>query len=227
MKKTERVRYEMLLRVRDFGAAHKDLFPESTTDGQTFARVAKATAEIEAHTLAKSLAAKSGRKSKAAAREAVIVVMQELVRTARGLAVTAPGLEHALEMPQQTSDIAILDAARSFVRQAEPIKDELVALRLPPTRIEELRRAAEVFDEAIDGRRAGRTDLAAARGGITDALADGLSAVRLLDVIVPNVVKDDPVLTAAWKRVRKVIEGRSRTTDVVYAEEGDPLRKAS
>ena len=49
MKKQQRFKYEMFVRVRDFGAAHAALFPEATTGGQAFARVLAATAAIEEH----------------------------------------------------------------------------------------------------------------------------------------------------------------------------------
>ena len=48
MTRMERTRYEMLLRVRDFGRRYQSRFPESSDGAQAFATVARAVAEIEA-----------------------------------------------------------------------------------------------------------------------------------------------------------------------------------
>ena len=42
MKKTQRVRYEMFVRVRDFGIANVERFPQSSAGGLAFARVTAA-----------------------------------------------------------------------------------------------------------------------------------------------------------------------------------------
>jgi hypothetical protein len=60
MLKTERIRYEMFLRVRDFGTTYRDLFPESSAGGQAFAQVAQAISEIDWHAQAKLGAARDG-----------------------------------------------------------------------------------------------------------------------------------------------------------------------
>ena len=53
MTRMEMRRYGMLGRVRDFGQAHRDLFPESSVGGQAFATVAAAVAELSDHAVAK------------------------------------------------------------------------------------------------------------------------------------------------------------------------------
>ena len=49
MDRSNRFKYEMFVRVRDYGIAQADLFPESTKAGQRFAEVAAAVAAINAH----------------------------------------------------------------------------------------------------------------------------------------------------------------------------------
>ena len=53
-------RYEMLVRVRDFGDAHADLFQESSLAQQTFAAVAEVV-QLNAHTVSKLSAAAAHR----------------------------------------------------------------------------------------------------------------------------------------------------------------------
>ena len=49
MTKSQKARHEMFVRVRDFGAAHTQLFPESSTGGKSFQQVTAAVAAIDAH----------------------------------------------------------------------------------------------------------------------------------------------------------------------------------
>jgi hypothetical protein len=112
-------------------------------------------------------------------------------------------------MPKRRSDVAIITSARAFLREAEPHQDQLVNLGLPSTCLTELRATTDAFDEALKEARAGRSGVAAAQAAIRTALADGLNAARLLDIVVPNSI-DDAVSLAAWHRDRKVIEGKAR-----------------
>ncbi|MEO7189533.1 MAG: hypothetical protein ABI051_00605 [Vicinamibacterales bacterium] len=71
MNRSERRRYEMLLRVRDFGRTHRQQFSQSSEAGKAFTVVDEATAQIEAHAKAKLLTKKEGRKERAAVRGAI------------------------------------------------------------------------------------------------------------------------------------------------------------
>jgi hypothetical protein len=52
--------------------------------------------------------------------------------------------------------------------------------------------------------------VSAARAAIDAALDAGFDALHTLDVVVTNTLKDDPVLTAAWRRARAIVEGRPK-----------------
>ena len=47
-----------------------------------------------------------------------------------------------------------------------------------------------------------------ARMGIEMAMQDGLNAVRQLDAMVPNALRDDAVTLAMWERARRVEQAR-------------------
>ena len=230
MRRTERVRYEMLLRVRGFGIANRDRFPESSTGGQAFATVAQAIVQIDAHTTTKPLTAKDGREAMAIARAAIRDRMRIVARTGRGLR-RAPGAAgHKLLMPQRVSDVALLAAARGFLSEAEAHKDQLVRLGLPATCLPELLQAVNDLEVALGERRAGRAGVAGAQAGIAAALTLGVTAVHTLDIVVPNTLEQDPVLFAEWQRHRRVVEVRSkRTSELATSGEAptDPLRRAS
>jgi hypothetical protein len=123
--KNERVHYEMLLRVRDVGTAHRELFPESSTGAAALAKVAQAAADIEAHSTTKQLTAKHGREAMAEARRRVVERMKTVARTARGLRKTSGTAGQPLRMPANASGVGLLTHARTFLREAEGCKDEL------------------------------------------------------------------------------------------------------
>lgn len=209
MTRIERVRYEMLLRVRDFGAAHQAHFPESSAASQAFATVARAVAEIEAHATTKVVISREGRKAKAATRKVILERMAAIARTSRGVRLETGDLLN-LQMPTRTSDVAVLTAARGFLHEAEAHQAQLVRLGMPPTCLTELRAATDAFAAALGDRRAGRSGVAGAQAGIDAAITTGTDAARTLDIVVSNTLAHDPVAFAAWKRDRRIVEGKGQ-----------------
>lgn len=214
MTRRERVRYEMLLRVRDFGKAHHDLFPESLSGHQALAAVTRAIDEIDAHTTARLTALRKTRRDQAARRAVIIDRMLTIARTSKRVVVPS-GVTMGLHMPKQTSDVAVIAAARTFLAQAEAHHDQFVSLGLPATCLADLRGALEAFEGAMTDRRLGRAGVALAKAGVKAALAAGADAARTLDVVVRNASANDPAVIAAWERDLRLVEGlRTRRSDV-------------
>jgi hypothetical protein len=115
-----------------------------------------------------------------------------------------------LPMPARKSDVAVITAARSFLKEAEALQDQFVSLGLPPTCLTELREATDAFAAALAERRAGRSGVAGASAGITAAIAEGVEAARTLDIVVLNTIGNDPVLLATWQRDRRVVAWRGK-----------------
>jgi len=65
----------------------------------------------------------------------------------------------------------------------------------------------ERFERAVRGPASGKTSHTAAQAGI-DTMASGLEAARMLDVIVANQFRRDPVTHAVWKTRRRIDTGR-------------------
>jgi len=211
MTKSELVRYEMLLRVRDFGAAHRELFPESSDGANALATVAQATAEIGAQTTNKQITASHGREAMAVARARVLERMETIARTARGLQkVPGPGYQ-PLRITGRMSHTVLSTTARTFLREAEVQREALTRLGLPPACIADLHEAADAFEAAQLERRNGLAGTAVARKAIAEAITSGLTAVRTLDIVVGNALENNPALAEGWKRVRRLGKVRTRT----------------
>lgn len=242
MTRTDRIRYEMLLRVRDFGNTHKELFPEPLSGHQAFATVARVIDEIDAHVTARAIAAGETRKDQAARRQVILARMQSIARTSRRVT-QASGALMRLRMPRKQADTALVADARLFLTRAEACHDQFVSLGLPASCLTDLRAALDAFEAAMTDRRLGRAGVASAQAAIEASLTEGSNAARTLDVVVANTVNDDPALLAAWERDRRLVTGRSKhdapeppapattpastATPPDAAPPVDPLRKAS
>jgi hypothetical protein len=194
----------MFLKVLNFGTANQDLFPESSPAGQSLAVVAKAAAAIDAHATAKLAAGAEARKAKSRTRAALKEQMKVMSRTVRGLALGDEGLVKRLRMPTRKSDVALVNAARFFIQDAEVMKDKLVRMGLSPTFITNLRTLVDTLETTSEQRRSGLAGRASAQEGLTVALDRGFQAIRTLDVIVANLLQNDPTRLAAWKAARRL-----------------------
>jgi hypothetical protein len=201
-------RYAMLGRVRDFGQAHRALFPESSVGGQAFAAVGAAVAELTEHAVAKLSSAREGFRAKAEARLALIDRLEAVARTARAIAVDSPGFDDSFRLPRKHSNEALVTIARVFIQDAEATKNQFVAHGLAETFVAELQKRLEKFEQAARDCDAGRSARIVAHAGIEQALLAGLAAVRKLDVIVANQLQHDSAALAVWEVERRLEIGR-------------------
>ena len=155
MNRYETVRYEMFLRVRNYGVAQRDRFPEASPAGQAFATVSQAVADIEAQTTARLTAAADARKAKSRTQMDLRAKMKAIARTARGLALTDEAWVKRLQMPTRRTDKALLDSARFFLQEAEPHTERLALMGLPATVLADVRALVDALETTKDQRRTG------------------------------------------------------------------------
>ena len=205
-------RYEMLLRVRDFGQVHAALFPLSSVAHAQFAAVDAVTRAVGEYAVTKMSAKRDGKAPKASARRALADRLEAIALTGRALAKTQPDIADKFRLPHTRRDQALITAGRLFVKNAEALKPEFLAHAMPESFIADLTKAVDAFEEAIQERDNSRAQSAGVQASIRRALADGMAAIVRLDAIVSNHVGDDPQLMAAWKRERRVAATRRRGT---------------
>jgi len=206
-------RYTMLVRVTEFGAAHRDRFPAAGHASRLFAAISKAVDQLGTHALAQSageLAARDGALSKAAAREALRQALEAIARTARAIDSKAPALGGKFRLPSIRNDHELTTAARSFARDAAHLKARFLARGLPKTFTADLRAAVDAFERASQHRFVARARCGAARAGIRTAIDTALIALNRLDAIVLNVFRDEPAFLAGWTSAKHVTRARTR-----------------
>ena len=212
MTRKQRFRYEMFVRVRDFGAARKALFPESSRSGQSFARVSAAVGAIEVHRKNQVVATAEARRVKAATRAAVFDYMKAVALAARR--VTKPDVRESLfRVPRRRNVELELSTAQMFIEEAEKRQDEFLGFGLPPTFISDFRALVDNLRQAVHTRLGSKTERRQASAGTRTALAIGLDAIRDLDVLVTMATREDPTTFAAWGAARRIEgQGSSSTT---------------
>ena len=239
MAKAESVRYEMFLRVRDFGTTHRGRFPESSKGGQLFARVAQAVTQIETQDATRVKAFHNGRTGKADARAALLRWMQDIARTARDVARTSNDSQLRLRVPGRVPDKALLDHARLFLDTGKQFSAQFLELGLSAEWESGFTAALDTYEAALTGRRAIRTDVKRAGATSAAAMADGTDAIRTLDIIVRNSLKGDPVAMSDWRAARHTPRVKAKAGDAFTlatptpeattpaGSTEDPLEKAS
>jgi len=207
MKLADVRRFEMLARVRDFGAAHPDLFPATSLGGELFAAVNGVVDDVNGFGVASATGDNSARGqtvAKTRARGALHAAMLALCRTARAAAAEIPGLEAKFRMPRTRVDQRSIPLARAMAQEATPYVDRLVAHGLAPTFPADLTAAADAFATTIQDHAAATEARASATMGIAKAIAKGIAVARRLDTIVKNQLAGNPQLLAAWRAARHI-----------------------
>lgn len=216
MKKDQRYKYEMLVRVREFGMAQRERFPESSNGGSTFMQVAAAVGAIDEHLKNRVLGRVEGRGVKPLTRAAVYEYMKTIAKASRRVTRGERDV-NPFRMPARRTLKVDITTARAFIEQATPRRDKFIAIGLPPTFISEFTALVDELQEAVDQRLASKTVRGQAQAGIAAALAQGFDHVLDLDVIVAMAARQDPVLAAAWRSARR-IEGQNSSASTTVKE---------
>jgi uncharacterized protein (DUF924 family) len=209
-------RYEMVLRVRDYGTEQASSFPATTLGGELFATVSAAAEELAGHIAAHSSGSSSARQgtaSKSVAREALREMLEMIRDTARSMSQTMTGLDTKFRIPRNMSDQEMLGTAQAFATDAVPLKQDFLRFAMPADFLDDLDEHIADFESALTRQHAGRGRQVMATASMDDALGRALAAVRQLDAIVRNTFRNDPARLAAWESARHVKrEARTKQT---------------
>jgi len=159
-------RYEMLVRVSEFGSARRDQFPESSRAGQAFATVGEVVMRLRDRAVAQLALKQQGARARAAARAALELMLESMSRTARIIQADEPDFPNTFQAPERESAQAVLTAARLFARDIEAVAKQFVDHGMPETVVADFKGALEAYEQAIRRREIGKGESAAARTSI-------------------------------------------------------------
>jgi len=208
----DRRRVEMLVRVRNFGAAYRQLFPDTSSASEAFAVIAEEVPKLEALGIAEQLASRAARAArKTEARKLLIEWLARGKTTARALVKTIPQLAAHVDLPNPVDDRTLLTIARQFAAAVAPHVEQFAAKGIAT---EALGQLIEPFDTALNDRGSSRGEQAQARADIALSMARALEALETLDLTVPNHLAANAVTLAAWISERRLARSKpSRSGD--------------
>lgn len=202
MTQMDRCRLDMLIRVRNFGASHGQLFPESSPAQAAFTTIGTETDQLAVLDLEEQAAARAARAGhKQAARQALVSILSRAEATARALANTAPALDVPVVLPLPADDLLLLTVARQFVAGIAPFADAFAANGIPIAQVEG---RIGGFGQALQEREAARDEKVRVRAEIDASFGRAMAAIGLLDVNIANGLVTDPRAIAAWKYHRRI-----------------------
>jgi hypothetical protein len=172
--------------------------------------------------------ARSGASNRATVAERVRTSLEAMRRSAREFADEVPGVDGMFRLPKANRDQAVLNAARTFAANAEPLEAQFERQMLGPGFFAALAADIAAFEQALSAQRRGRDTRVAATAAIEKATALGMKTVRSLSTLMLNRFGDDPAALAAWKSACKIhaVGGRGPTPAPAH-EHTEPVKDAA
>jgi hypothetical protein len=220
MKNLFNRQFETLLRVRAFFEKHVELFPPTSLSGKTFGIVAAAIPELSkfmrSHASVVALT-QQGVVSKAEARQEVRDRLEAVTRTARSIGRKEPGVASLFRMPRDVGDQGLIGAARSFLENADAMKDVFVEHEMPATFVQELAAAIQRLETAISDNAGKKGMRSTATDAFEETMDKAMDAVYQLAGMVPNKLNKDGPILQEWEVARRVVRARTAKTPEAQA----------
>jgi hypothetical protein len=201
MNDNHRRTYEKYVRVHNFGGAHTADFLATSLGHQLFLDIGTVVADFNSHAAAEASGhgdARQGTELRALARAALRERMEGIVRTARALGNEVPGIEDKFRMPRGSNDRDLINAARAFKADAEPLKAHFIAHEMPADFLDELQEDIDDFESAVSDQSSGVGNRVAAGAALDELIQRGNDIVRKLDAIVRNKYANNAAVLAEW-----------------------------
>lgn len=198
MNDRENARYEMFVRVTNFGTDNAADFPAGSEAAKHFAALAQITKNLET---AKASQKPGGTTAKEVLMDALRLDVQNIVRTARAIAQDIPGFEDGFRLPASSSDADLLTAADAIILSINKpgVAAKFTAHALSATVAEDLAADRAAIDNAKQARESSRETGVASTAGIGKLVAAGIKEVNYLDAIMHNQYTRVADKLRAWK----------------------------
>lgn len=217
MRDTEVRQVQALVRISDFGEARAADFAASSLGGQKLAEVKALVVELDKLGETQQSAggaARASAEAKRAARSSLLRQMRAIRETARAMESDTPGIASKFRVPTTNGDEVLINAARSFVVTATPLKSDFVKREMPADFLEQLSATIDEFERATNDQNLNTGQRVGTTAGVKNALSRATRLRKELDPIVRNKYRDDPASLAAWEsasRVERAPKRKSKT----------------
>jgi hypothetical protein len=206
MTSPEKQRFDMLVRVLNFGETNRQLFASAPAARETLAAIRAAVDDIATEATKKTTTAANSRSDRrVATRKELRVMLAKACRLARTLREDkrpAPDLE----MPPSRRDMDLQTNAEVIAREVAPFDADFSAHGLSSQRI---RAALASFAAAVRDQDHNRLAFVGVRVRLSERIRAAIRAARRLDLIIEDLTRESAVL-AEWKQLRRINPPGSR-----------------
>ena len=201
MNDAQRLRLEMLQRADGFLEGHSGDFAASSKGAALITQVhdqVSAAQNFATQQQSGSSGGQSGTATKTAAYLALQDDIDAIARTARAMSDETPGIEVKFRRPRSNGDEALKTAARAFLADATPLKNNFIAYEMPADFLEDLQADLDAFEAAEGTQDTSLGTQVEATKALDNAIREGIAAVRKLDAVIRNKYRTNAALLAAW-----------------------------
>ncbi|MBK9527397.1 MAG: hypothetical protein IPO41_03545 [Acidobacteria bacterium] len=205
MNDNDRRRYEMLVRVKQFGIDNAgDFSGIATTKFTEIDAIVGATDSEAAKQQAGFGEAAQQFEVKDSVREDLRDEMSAISRTAKSMEYEFDGIADKFRFQRNMNDVEMLAKARAFVTEATPYNADFIAYGMPTTFAADLTALADAFEASFATTASATAEHVAATAETASKIREGMIAVRTVDGIVQNKYANDPGKLAAWLSAKHV-----------------------
>ncbi|MGI8788386.1 MAG: hypothetical protein ACR2HG_11575 [Pyrinomonadaceae bacterium] len=201
MNHHERRRYDMFIRVDEFGKTNAADFPAGSVGAAQFAEIGDVITQIQT-LIGDQTASRDDARfhygSKATMRENLREEMSDFNETARSMVYQIPGIDLKFRLSRTANDADLLAAARAFYANSEEYNAQMIEYGLPPTFRADLMAAITDFETSLNAPGAAMDSQVEATSNIGDATRRGMQAVKTLEGVVKNKYRSNTGKLAAW-----------------------------
>lgn len=205
MDDRERNILEAFINMREFDGRNAADYAALPDAAANFAVIRSAIETLEAHAMTQASGARGQAvEQKASLRAAIRRKLKDIARSARALNIDDEGFRRLFSVPDDNSDQKLLAAAREFAAQATTHKAGFQRLGMPNSFIDDLGDDIEDFENALNRKAVAQGAAVGATAGIDAEIERGMNAATILDAIMQNVYRNNPIKLAEWTQARHV-----------------------
>ena len=215
MNDNERRRYEMLVRVNQFGIDNAADFPIATIGGEKFNLLGGAISKIDgssADQQAGYAESKQQFEIKDTRREDLRDLMSAISRTARSMEYDIDGIADKFRFIRNQPDEILLAKGSAFLAEATPYEDDFIAYGLPADFLTDLGTAIDNFSASFNATASATAEHVEATANNSANIREGMILVRTLEAIVKNKYANNPGKLAAWTSASHVEKAPKKAT---------------
>lgn len=197
----ERNRYNMFIKVKQFGADNAADFPAGSVGKIQFTDISNVITKLDELSTKQAEGFGEARLSyvgKDTARENLRETVAYISRTAKALEYEFAGISEQFRLPRGSSDQKLVATAKSFITAAHSHKADFIRYGLPADFIDELNDDIAAFEATLNAPSSARGTHVEATAEIGETIRKGMNAVRILDAVIKNIYRSNVGKLAAW-----------------------------